>query len=87
MNIQIMLLPHKHVQFSASLLAVAGFVREFLSEPCTLDELWEVIDNRRESSPIKPSFTQMILAVDILFAIKQAQSDEDGRIFRLVSLN
>lgn len=80
MNIQTMLLPHKHVRFSSSLLAIAGYVRELLSEPHTLDEIWTILESKRSHSPIKPSFTQLILAVDLLFAIRQAQSDAEGRI-------
>lgn len=81
MNIQTMLLPHKHVRFSKSLLAIAGYIRTMLVEPHTLDELWTVCESRRHNGLINPSFTQLILAVDILFAIKQAETDADGRIF------
>lgn len=81
MNIQAMLLPHKHVRFASSLLAVAGYIRSFLSEPRSIDELWTLISSDNEEKLIKPGFTQLILAVDILFALQVAESTPDGRIY------
>jgi hypothetical protein len=80
MNIQAALLPHKHVKFSASLIAVAGYVRGYLSEPRTVDELWSLIESNKQHTKIKPTFTQLVLAVDILFAIQQVTANSDGRI-------
>lgn len=84
MNIQTMLLPHKHVRFGSSLIAIAGYLRELLYEPRTLDEVWAMIESNRTQYPIKPTFTQLVLAVDILFAIKQASSGPDGRVSLVV---
>jgi len=30
-----------------------------------------------------PSFTQVVLAIDVLFAIKQIAATPDGRVFRV----
>lgn len=81
MKIQTALLPHKHVKFSASLIAMAGHVRGYLSEPRTIDELWSVVDSANKSSTIKLTFTHLVLAVNILFAIQQVTANSDGRIF------
>lgn len=81
MNIQTMLLPHKHVRFGSSLIAIAGSLRQHLQEPRTLDELWALIASEEKSTAIRPTFTQVVLAVDILFSIRQAITSADGRIF------
>lgn len=75
-----MILPHKHVRFASSLIAIAGFIRSHLHEPRTLDELWALVDKERNFEHIRPTFTQLVLAVDILFAIQQATSDSEGRV-------
>lgn len=80
MNIQTMLLPHKHIRFSSSLVAIAGYILTIIDEPVSLDELWLKIEQKRAIDSIKPSFTQYIFALDILFCIKQIVVDEDGRI-------
>lgn len=80
MNTQTMLLPHKHVRFSNSLVAIAGYVRTIIDEPTSIDELWLKVEQRKNTELIKPSFTQFIFAIDILFCIKQIIVDEEGRI-------
>ena len=79
MNIQTALLPHKHVRFSESLIGLAGYIRSRLTEPRTLDELWAMLESDTTDWPSRPSFTQIILAVDVLFSIGQAQSAPGGR--------
>ncbi|MEQ5803574.1 ABC-three component system middle component 6 [Halomonas sp. H10-9-1] len=81
MKIQTMLLPHKHVRFSSSLVAIAGYIRGYLVEPKSVDELWAVMSSDRNGSMIKPSFTQLVLAVDVLFAIQVAEATPDGRVY------
>lgn len=83
MNIRTALLPHKHVRFSESTVALAGLVRELLTEARTVDELWVLIDQKRTEWPAKPSFTDIILAVDVLFAIKQVKAVSEGRVGRI----
>ena len=80
MNIQTAILPHKHVRFSESLIGIAGFVRTRLDQPRTIDELWAVMESEGTDWPSRPSFTQLVLAVDVLFAIRQVRSAPDGRI-------
>lgn len=80
MKIQEALLPHKHVRFSESTLAVAGFLRALLEEPRTLEELETLLHGPRW--PRLPSFTEVVLAADILFAINEIHLLPDGRLER-----
>ncbi|MBT8420683.1 MAG: hypothetical protein KJO08_07465, partial [Gammaproteobacteria bacterium] len=83
MNTQTALLPHKHVRFSESIIALAGFIRNTLVEPRTIDELWSDITRPSTPWPAKPSFIHLILAVDVLFAIHQIETAPGGRIRRV----
>jgi len=80
MIIQTALLPHKHVKFSESTLAIAGRIRQLVAEPRSVDELWSLINHN--DWPRTPSFTQLVLAIDLLFAIKQIAATRDGRVYR-----
>lgn len=83
MNIQTVLLPHKHVRFCDSLIGLAGFIRGLLTEPRTLDELWALLDRDNSGWLTRPSFTHVVLAVDILFALKQIELTNGNRLRRL----
>jgi hypothetical protein len=74
------LLPHKHVRFCESLLALAGHVRVLLNEPRTVDEIWSILDGGTSGWPTKPTFTYVLLSVDILFALGQVAPADDGRL-------
>lgn len=80
MNIQTALLPHKHVRFCDSIIALAGLARKMLQEPRTIDELWALIDRENKNWPTKPNFTHLVFAVDILFAIHEVNCSLDGRV-------
>jgi hypothetical protein len=84
MNIQTALLPHKHTTFSESLLGTAGLLRSLLVEPRSIDELWSMVQTDAESWPARPSFTEVLLAVDLLFCIGQVSPSRDGRVRRRV---
>ncbi|WP_071944373.1 ABC-three component system middle component 6 [Halomonas aestuarii] len=81
MKIQAIISPHKHVRFSASLVGLAGAVRYLLDEPRTLDELWALIESDKLRLPHKPTFTQMVLSLDVLCALKVVDLDFEGRVF------
>jgi hypothetical protein len=83
MSIQTALLPHKHVRFSESTLAVAGRIRTLLVEPRSVDELWSMVSHNADRWPSKPSFTQLVLALDVLYALGEIGATEDGRVFRI----
>lgn len=80
MSIRTALIPHKHVRFSDSIIGLSGYLRQLLSEPHTLDELWAQIDRDFSGWQSRPSFTHMVLAVDVLYAIGAVQLVGDGRI-------
>lgn len=86
MNIQTALLPHKHVRFCDSMLALAGFLRQLLEEPRNIDELWALMNRDNSGWPVRPNFTHLVLAVNILFAIGQVEEAPNGRV-RLVRTN
>lgn len=81
MNIQTALLPHKHVRFCESTIAVAGRIRRLLVQPRNVDELWAMISNNADDWPSLPSFTQVVLALDVLYAIGEVEATGDGRVF------
>lgn len=81
MKIQTALLPHKHIKFSDSIIALAGFVRTLLEEPKSIDDLWIETANQWVT---KVTFTHLVLAIDVLFAIKQIESISNGRLIRVV---
>ena len=72
------LLPDKHIRFGQSILALAGWVRDRLDSPRTLDELWSLL--RREPRLGEPPFDHLVFAVDLLYAIGQITLDDGGRI-------
>jgi hypothetical protein len=74
------LLPHKHVRFCDSLLALAGYVRTLLNQPRTIDELWTLMGSADAHWPTHPTFNQLMLAVDVLFALSELQMLSDGRL-------
>lgn len=81
MNIQAALIPHKHIRFCDSVVALAGFVRTLLLEPRTIDELWTIVDQDTSGWLARPPFEYLIYAIDTLFALKQIEMrEEDGRI-------
>lgn len=85
MNTQSILLPHKHIRFCESLVGLAGFVRDLLAEPRTIDELWALIDRNNSGWPSRPAFEHLILAIDLLFAINQIQLVANNRIRRITN--
>lgn len=82
-------MPNKHILFSNSLLAIAGLVRMKLRDsPKTIDELWlELKRFNSQNSLIQMDFTQLILALNLLFAINQLNLDEFSRLVIKDSFN
>lgn len=80
MNIQTALLPHKHTAFSRSVIGVAGLLLTLLDEPRSLDELMTAAAAQGQRWPDKPTFTEVLLGVYVLFAIKQVHLVDGDRI-------
>lgn len=82
-NITTALLPHKHVRFCDSIVALAGYCKRFLGQPRTMDELNALINNVDEPWLGKPTFTHIVFAVYLLFSIGIVECLSDGRIYLL----
>lgn len=80
MSIQNALLPHKHVRFCDSVIALSGYLRQLLTEPRTIEELWTLVDRDQSDWPVRPHFNHVVLALDVLYAIKQVKLSQDGRV-------
>lgn len=79
MKIQTALMPHKHVRFSGSLIGIAGYVRQFLDVPISIDGLWARIE--AEKNPLfKIDFTQLVFSLDILMFIQEIYLNEHGML-------
>jgi hypothetical protein len=83
MNIQTALLPHKHIPFSRSLIGIAGLLLSLLDEPRTLDELMAAAATQKKEWPNQPTFTETLLAVYVLFSIRQIRLVQGDRIQRV----
>lgn len=62
------------------MLALAGYVRQLVVEPRTVDELWALLDRDNSGWPTRPNFSHLVLAIDILYAIGQIRASQDGRV-------
>jgi hypothetical protein len=80
MNIQSALIPHKHTRFNDSIITLAGRVRDLLDQPRSIDEIWSVVSGRSNAWGVSVSFTHLVLAVDMLYAIRQIKLVADGRV-------
>ena len=80
MNIPAQLLPHKHIRFCESLIGLAGYIRQLLNNPLTIDELYLLLDNPDSTWLYKPSFEQVVSAVVILFAIGQISETDNNKL-------
>ena len=82
-----MLLPDKHIRFAESLLGLGAFVLEELERPKSLDALWAALRNHMEKQrmPATHTFDNLVLAVDVLFAIGAVTLNPDGRLNRCTS--
>lgn len=66
-----MLMPDKHVRLAESLLGLGTYLLEALTDPQTVDQLWERFNSDRVAGryPATHSFENMVLALDALFAV------------------
>ena len=79
-DLPLTIVPHEHVRFCDSILGLAGFIRSLLVEPRTLDELCTIVAQKGAEWPGRPSFSQIALAVTLLFAIGQVTLVNEDRI-------
>jgi len=82
-----MLLPDKHIRFAESLLGLGVFVLEALSTPKTLDAIWKELHTQMEDGrlPAHHTFDNLVLAVNVLYAIRAVNADDNDKLMRCVS--
>ncbi len=49
----------------------------------TVDELWADVSRCPEGWPGRPTFTHVVLALDVLFALGQVEPATNGRVRRM----
>lgn len=76
-----MLLPDKHIGFAESLIGLGSFVLQDLVSPKDVDALWKSFEKvRGDQFPAFHSFDNLVLTVDMLFAIGAVNLREDGKL-------
>lgn len=79
-----MVLPDKHIGFSESLLGLGSFILEMLFKPKNVDTLWQDLKNTQNSDKMFTShnFENLVLSVDILFAIGLIAINDNGHLMK-----
>ena len=78
-------MPDKHIKFAESLLGLGSYILDALTAPQTIDNLWDSYLKARKAGyyPAPHSFDNLVLAVDILFAIGAIiETDHNGVLQR-----
>lgn len=77
-----MILPTKHIRLSESLFGLGGFVTYMLSNPKSVDELWNEFSkiNDTELFPSYHSFDNFVLCIDYLFMIGFLKMNNKGKL-------
>jgi len=81
-----MLLPDKHIKMSESLLGLGSFLLSTLSKPMTVDTMWFEYSKAREDGryPAHHTFENVVLALDVLFALDAISIQKNGLIEKCV---
>ncbi len=79
-----MLMPDKHIKFAESLLGLGSFVLDALTVPQTIDDLWDRYGKAKKAGeyPASHTFENLVLAVDILFAIDAVYELENSGVLK-----
>jgi hypothetical protein len=78
-----MLLPDKHISFAESLLGLGAFVLENIRVPQDIDALWRAFEKVRDRQfPAHHGFDNLVLAVDMLYAMGALEMAQDGKLMR-----
>ena len=77
-----MLLPEKHIKISESLWGLGGVILKILEKPKSFDDLLNDYQkiNDSKSFPASHSINEVILALDLLFAIGAITKNEKGEL-------
>ena len=79
------LLPEKHIRLNETALGLGAFVVQQLDEAMTLDQLWEALKElkkRKKSFPERIDFEDLIITIDILYALKAIDMDNEGALVK-----
>lgn len=79
-----MVLPEKHIGFSESLLGLGSFILEMLFKPKNIDSLWQDLKTTQNLDNMFTShnFENLVLSVDILFAIGLIAINDNGNLIK-----
>lgn len=78
-----MLLPDKHISFAESLIGLGSFILNDLGHAKDIDTLWKSFEKSRgHAFPAYHSFDNLVLAVDVLFAIGAIKLQSNGKLAR-----
>jgi len=82
-----MVLPDKHIRFAESLLGLGALVLETLDAPKSIDAVWKEVHSRMQCGafPAAHTFDNLVLSVDVLFAVRAVALNRDGRLVRCAS--
>lgn len=74
-------MPDKHIGFAESLIGLGAFILENLKIAKDIDAIWKLYESvRGKDYPAFHSFDNLILTVDMLFAIGALHLQEDGKL-------
>ena len=78
-----MIMPAKHINFSESFLGLGSYVLQNLSEPRSVDELWQKYqqDLENELYFAKHSFDNLIMTILFLYSI-DAIKEENAKVIK-----
>lgn len=73
-----MIKPTKHIPPNQSIIFLAGYIRNILDRSMSIDDIANVLDNDPKYKTVSSSVNDIILALDILFCIKEISITRDG---------
>ncbi|CDS99070.1 ABC-three component system middle component 6 [Sphingobacterium sp. PM2-P1-29] len=79
-----MILPSKHLNFSASLLGLGSYILQRVNDkPLSIDEIWEQYNNdiKNGNYYVSHSFDNFILAIIFLYGINTIK-EQSGMIYK-----
>ena len=82
-----MVFPDKHIGFSESLLGLGSLVLDSLSTPKSIDSLWQELKRVQQQDHlfVSHNFENLVLAVDVLFAIGLLTMNTSGLLQKKAS--
>jgi hypothetical protein len=79
-----MLLPDKHISLAESLIGLGSFLLETLTSPKDVDLLWHEFEKIRGNEyPAYHSFDNLILTLNMLYAIDAIKMNSNGQIIKI----